>query len=221
MRTEKPGQIDVTREPTVLLLVGVNGTGKTTTAGKLSARLQQLGKRVVVGAADTFRAAAVEQLAVWAERSGATMVRTREGGDPAAVAFDAVKAGMDGSADVVLIDTAGRLHNKTGLMQELEKIQRVVEKQLPGSPHEVLLTIDATTGQNGMRQAEEFSKFVDVSGIVLTKLDGSAKGGIAVAIANELGLPIKLVGIGESLDDLQPFDAEDFLAALFPDDLLA
>ena len=220
MQTERPNTIDVSHQPTVLMLVGVNGTGKTTSAGKISARLQSLGKRVVVGAADTFRAAAVEQLAVWADRSGAEIVRTREGGDPAAVAYDAVQRGIDGAADLVLIDTAGRLHTKSNLMQELEKIGRVVEKQLPGAPHEVLLTIDATTGQNGMHQAREFASFVDVTGIVLTKLDGSAKGGIAVAIAHELGIPIKLVGIGEGLDDLQPFDAADFLEALFPDDLL-
>jgi fused signal recognition particle receptor len=221
MRTEKSDTIDVSASPTIVLLVGVNGTGKTTTTGKISARLQSLGKRVVVGAADTFRAAAVEQLSVWAERSGAQIVRTREGGDAAAVAFDAVQKGLEGEADIVLIDTAGRLHTKTNLMQELEKIGRVVEKQLPGAPHEVLLTIDATTGQNGMKQARAFAEFVDISGIVLTKLDGSAKGGIAVAIAHELGIPIKLVGIGEGLDDLQPFDADDFLAALFPDDLLS
>jgi fused signal recognition particle receptor len=221
IRTERSERIDLTPSPTVLLMVGVNGTGKTTTIGKLSSRLAQHGKKVVIGAGDTFRAAAAEQLAVWAERSGADFVRTKEGGDPAAVAYDAVQRAIDTGADVVLIDTAGRLHTKTNLMQELEKVRRVVEKQLPGAPHEVLLTIDATTGQNGMRQAQEFSSFVDVTGVVLTKLDGSAKGGIAVAISNELGIPIKLVGIGESLDDLQPFDATDFLQALFPDDLLS
>lgn len=220
MRVEQGDRIDLTATPTVILMVGVNGTGKTTTIGKLAARLAQHGKKVVIGAADTFRAAAAEQLSVWAERSGAEFVRTREGGDPAAVAFDAVDKAIEVGADVVLIDTAGRLHTKTYLMEELAKITRVVAQKLPGAPHEVLLSIDATTGQNGMRQAHEFSQICDVTGVVLTKLDGSAKGGIAVAIANELTIPIKLVGIGEGLEDLQPFDSEDFLAALFPDDLL-
>jgi fused signal recognition particle receptor len=220
MRAEQGDRIDLTDSPTVILMVGVNGTGKTTTIGKLAARLAHHGKKVVIGAADTFRAAAAEQLSVWAERSGAEFVRTREGGDPAAVAFDAVERALEVGADVVLIDTAGRLHTKTHLMEELAKITRVVGQKLPGAPHEVLLSIDATTGQNGMRQAHEFSQICSVSGVVLTKLDGSAKGGIAVAIANELKIPIKLVGIGEGLDDLQPFDADEFLAALFPDDLL-
>ena len=220
MQTEQDDRIDVTHVPTVLLMVGVNGTGKTTTIGKLASRLAQHGKKVVIAAGDTYRAAAAEQLAVWAERSGATFIRTKDGGDPAAVAFDAVQYAREHGADVVLIDTAGRLHTKVNLMQELEKIRRVIEKQLPGAPHETLLTIDATTGQNGMRQAQEFASVAHVSGVVLTKLDGSAKGGIAVAIANELGIPIKLVGIGESLDDLQPFDAGEFLEALFPDDLI-
>jgi fused signal recognition particle receptor len=221
MRTETSDRIDLSSTPTVVLMVGVNGTGKTTTIGKLAARLGQHGKKVVIGAGDTFRAAAAEQLAVWAERSGAEFVRTKEGGDSAAVAYDAVKSALDTGADVVLIDTAGRLHTKTNLMEELSKVRRVIGGLLEGAPHETLLSIDATTGQNGMRQAMEFAKSVDVTGVVLTKLDGSAKGGIAVAIANELGIPIKLVGVGESLDDLQPFDADDFLAALFPDDLLA
>jgi fused signal recognition particle receptor len=220
MRTERIGSIDITHGPAVLLMVGVNGTGKTTTIGKLASRLGAHGRKVVIGAADTFRAAAAEQLEVWAQRAGAQFVRTREGGDPAAVAFDAVKLATETGADVVLIDTAGRLHTKVNLMQELEKIRRVLEKQLPGAPHEVLLSIDATTGQNGMIQAREFASIVDVTGVVLTKLDGSAKGGIGVAIANELDIPIKLVGIGEGIEDLQPFDADDFLAALFPDDLL-
>lgn len=220
MQTEQSDRIDVRENPAVLLMVGVNGTGKTTTIGKLASRFAQHNKKVVIAAADTFRAAAAEQLAVWAERAGAEFVRTKEGGDPAAVAFDAIAKAREVGADVVLIDTAGRLHTKTNLMQELEKIRRVIERQMPGAPHETLLSIDATTGQNGLRQAQEFAGTAHVTGVVLTKLDGSAKGGIAVAIANELGLPIKLVGIGEGLDDLQPFDTDDFLGALFPDDLL-
>jgi fused signal recognition particle receptor len=220
MATEQPATIDLTHGPTVIVMVGVNGTGKTTTIGKLASRLQAAGKHVVVGAGDTFRAAAVEQLAVWADRSGASLVRTKDGGDPAAVAFDAVEQAKAQGAAIVIVDTAGRLHTKDSLMAELEKVIRIIGRQNPGAPHEVLLTIDATTGQNGMRQAKEFAAAANVSGIVLTKLDGSAKGGIALAISNELGIPIKLVGIGESLDDLQPFDAESFLEALFPDDLL-
>jgi fused signal recognition particle receptor len=221
MATEQSDRIDLTPSPTVILMVGVNGTGKTTTIGKLASRLRQHGKSVVIAAGDTFRAAAAEQLQIWAERSGSQFVRTKDGGDAAAVAFDAIAQAKESGADVVLIDTAGRLHTKMNLMEELAKVRRVIAQQLPGAPHETLLSIDATTGQNGMRQAVEFAKSAEVTGVVLTKLDGSAKGGIAVAIANELGIPIKLVGIGEGLDDLQPFDAEDFLAALFPDDLLS
>lgn len=221
MRVEQGDRIDLTAKPTVIVMVGVNGTGKTTTIGKLASRLAQHGKKVVIAAGDTFRAAAAEQLSVWAERSGAEFIRTREGGDPAAVAYDAIDRAIETGADVVLLDTAGRLHTKSNLMQELEKITRVVGQKLPGAPHEVLLSIDATTGQNGMRQAQEFAQIANVDGIVLTKLDGSAKGGIAVAISNELGIPIKLVGLGEGIDDLQPFDVAEFLEALFPDDLLA
>ncbi|MCW2962155.1 MAG: ftsY [Thermoleophilia bacterium] len=221
MRTEQSDRIDITANPTVVMMVGVNGTGKTTTIGKLASRLGAHGHGVVVAAGDTFRAAAAEQLAVWAERSGAEFVRTHDGGDPGAVAWDAIEKASETGAGVVLLDTAGRLHTKTNLMAELEKVHRVLERQLPGAPHETLLSIDATTGQNGMRQAKEFAAAVDVTGIVLTKLDGTSKGGIAVAIAHELGIPIKLVGIGEGVDDLQPFDADDFLQALFPDDLLA
>jgi fused signal recognition particle receptor len=220
MQTERSPRIDLTSQPTVIMMVGVNGTGKTTSIGKIAARLRAHGHDVVIAAGDTFRAAAAEQLEVWAERSGSRFVRTKEGGDPAAVAFDAVAAARESGASVVLLDTAGRLHTKSNLMAELEKVRRILERELPGAPHETLLSIDATTGQNGMRQAKEFAAAVDVSGIVLTKLDGTAKGGIAVAIANELDIPIKLVGIGEGVDDLQPFDAEDFLGALFPDDLL-
>ncbi len=220
MQTERSSRIDLTAEPTVIMMVGVNGTGKTTSIGKIAARLRQHGHEVVIAAGDTFRAAAAEQLQVWAERSGAHFVRTKEGGDPGAVAYDAIEQAREVGASVVLLDTAGRLHTKTNLMAELDKVRRVLDRQLPGSPHETLLSIDATTGQNGMRQAKEFAASVDVSGIVLTKLDGTAKGGIGVAIANELDIPIKLVGIGEGADDLQPFDADDFLSALFPDDLL-
>jgi fused signal recognition particle receptor len=220
MRTERSDRIDLTAQPTVVMMVGVNGTGKTTSIGKIASRLNAHGHDVVIAAGDTFRAAAAEQLQVWAERSGAHFVRTKENGDPAAVAFDSVARAKETGAGVVLLDTAGRLHTKTNLMAELEKVGRILERELPGAPHETLLSIDATTGQNGMRQAKEFAAAVDVTGIVLTKLDGTAKGGIAVAIANELGIPIKLVGIGEGVDDLQPFDADEFLRALFPDDLL-
>jgi fused signal recognition particle receptor len=216
-RPEDPdtGRIDLRHNPTVIMAVGVNGTGKTTTIGKLAWHLQrELGKTVVLGAADTFRAAATEQLQGWAERAGCEIVIGAEGSDPGAVAFDAVRQGRERGADVVIIDTAGRLHNQDHLMNELTKIRRVIGKQMPDAPHETLLTVDSTTGQNGLRQAELFSKAVPVDGIVLTKLDGTAKGGIALAIAGELGLPVKLIGIGEALDDLRPFDADDFARAL-------
>jgi fused signal recognition particle receptor len=208
-------RIDVQPKPTVIVMVGVNGTGKTTTIGKLAWHLHnELGKTVVIGAADTFRAAAVEQLEEWARRAGADIVKGSPGGDPGAVAFDAVAAGIGRGADVVIIDTAGRLHTKDNLMAELSKVTRVISKQLPDAPHETLLTIDATTGQNGLRQAQLFREAVDVDGIVLTKLDGTAKGGIALAIAGELGIPVKLIGTGEALEDLRPFDADAFARAL-------
>ncbi len=208
-------RIDLRHEPTVIMAVGVNGTGKTTTIGKLAFHLQrELGKTVVLGAADTFRAAAVEQLEAWATRAGCELVRGPEGSDPGSVAFEAVKRGREIGADVVIVDTAGRLHNQDHLMQELTKIRRVISKQLADAPHETLLTIDATTGQNGLRQAKLFSEAVPVDGVVLTKLDGTAKGGIALAIAGELGIPVKLIGVGETLDDLRPFDAEEFARAL-------
>ena len=208
-------RIDVRPSPTVIMAVGVNGTGKTTTIGKLAWHLQrELGLKVVLGAADTFRAAAVEQLAGWAERAGCEIVRGPEGSDPGSVAFEAVKRGTAQGADVVIIDTAGRLHTQDDLMAELAKVRRVIAKQIDGAPHETLLTVDATTGQNGLRQAKLFSEVVPVDGIVLTKLDGTAKGGIALAIAGELGIPVKLIGIGEALDDLRPFDADDFARAL-------
>ena len=208
-------RIDLTQKPTVIMAVGVNGTGKTTTIGKLAWHLQQeLGLTVLLGAADTFRAAAVEQLAGWAERSGCDIVRGPEGADPGSVAFEAVKQGRERGVDVVIVDTAGRLHTQDDLMAELTKVRRVVSKQLEGAPHETLLTVDSTTGQNGLRQAKLFSEAVPVDGIVLTKLDGTAKGGIALAIASELGIPVKLIGVGEALEDLRPFDADDFSRAL-------
>ncbi|HET7305886.1 MAG TPA: signal recognition particle-docking protein FtsY [Segeticoccus sp.] len=203
----------VAGRPAVVMVVGVNGTGKTTTVGKLARVLVAEDKDVMLGAADTFRAAAADQLQTWGERVGVPTIRShRDGADPASVAFDAVKAGVEMEADVVLIDTAGRLHNKVGLMDELAKVKRVVEKQSPID--EVLLVLDATTGQNGMRQAEVFSEAVDISGIVLTKLDGTAKGGIVVAVQRKLGVPVKLVGLGEGPDDLAPFDPEAFVDAL-------
>ncbi|HEX4805109.1 MAG TPA: signal recognition particle-docking protein FtsY [Conexibacter sp.] len=207
--------IDLTAKPTVILVAGVNGTGKTTSLGKLAWHLRkELGRRVVLGAADTFRAAAVEQLEQWAQRADVAFVKGAPDADPGSVAYDAVQQGVRDGADVVLIDTAGRLHTQDNLMAELAKIRRVVAKQLPEAPHETLLTVDATTGQNGLRQAKLFSEAVDVSGIVLTKLDGTAKGGIALAIARELGIPVKLIGIGEQLEDLRPFDPDDFARAL-------
>jgi len=207
--------IDIRPEPAVILMVGVNGTGKTTTTGKLAWHLRrELGQTVVLGAADTFRAAAVEQLERWAERAGCEFVRGRDGADPGAVAFDAVARARELGADVVIVDTAGRLHTQTELMAELTKVRRVIAKQIPAAPHETLMTVDATTGQNGVRQAKLFGDAVGVDGIVLTKLDGTAKGGIALAIANELGIPVKLIGIGEQLEDLRPFDADDFARAL-------
>ena len=207
--------IDLRHHPAVILVVGVNGTGKTTTIGKLAWHLEkELGLSVLLGAADTYRAAAVDQLGIWAERAGADIVRAEQGSDPGAVAYDAVAAGAARGKDVVIIDTAGRLHTQTNLMEELQKVNRVIEKKLAGAPHEALLTIDATTGQNGLRQAMLFREAVDITGIALTKLDGTAKGGIALAIANELGIPVKLIGIGEQLEDLRPFDPDDFAKAL-------
>jgi fused signal recognition particle receptor len=210
--------IDLSGEPAVLLMVGVNGTGKTTTIGKIAWHLcHELGLSVVLAAADTYRAAATEQLAAWAERAGADLVRSAPGGDPGAVAFDAIEAARGRGADVVIVDTAGRLHTQGNLMDELAKVRRVIAKQLPGAPHETLISIDATTGQNGLRQAKLFSEAVAVDGVVLTKLDGTAKGGIVLAIAAELGIPVKLIGTGEALEDLRPFDPEDFARALLAD----
>ncbi|HOZ46265.1 MAG TPA: signal recognition particle-docking protein FtsY [Candidatus Hydrogenedentes bacterium] len=201
-------------QPHVTLVAGVNGSGKTTTIGKLAAERARAGKSVILAAADTFRAAAIEQLSIWAERSGATVIKDQHGADPAAVAYNATDAALARNVDHVIIDTAGRLHTKVNLMAELQKIQRVVGKRLAGAPHEVLLVLDATTGQNGLEQARQFTEALTVTGTVLTKLDGTAKGGIVIAIQRQLGIPIKLIGVGEAIDDLQPFRAEDFVAAL-------
>jgi fused signal recognition particle receptor len=210
----EPPTLDVTHSPTVVLVVGVNGTGKTTTIGKLARQLQRHGRSVLVGAADTFRAAAEEQLEIWAERAGADFVGGSRGADPAAVAYDAVEAGRARGRDVVVVDTAGRLHTQAGLMEELGKVRRVIAGRIDDAPHETLLVVDATTGQNAVQQARLFAEAVGVTGVALTKLDGSAKGGVALAIAHELGLPVKLIGVGEGLDDLRPFDAGDFARAL-------
>jgi fused signal recognition particle receptor len=212
-------RIDLSDEPAVLLVVGVNGTGKTTTIGKIAWHLaSEFGLSVVIAAADTYRAAAIEQLAEWALRAGAELIRSEPGGDPGAVAFDAVAAARARGADVVIVDTAGRLHTQSNLMDELAKVRRVVGKQLPGAPQETLITIDATTGQNGLRQAHVFADAVEVDGVVLTKLDGTAKGGITLAIAAELGIPVKLIGTGEALEDLRPFDPHDFARALLSEE---
>jgi fused signal recognition particle receptor len=210
----EPPRLDLGARPTVILVVGVNGTGKTTTIGKLAKRLTEHGHSVLLAAADTFRAAAEEQLEIWAQRAGADFVGSERGGDPAAVAYDAIEAAAARGREVVIVDTAGRLHTQTNLMEELTKVRRVIERRLPGAPHETLLVVDATTGQNGLQQARLFGEAVDVTGVALTKLDGSAKGGVALAIAHELGLPVKLVGVGEGLDDLRPFDARDYATAL-------
>jgi fused signal recognition particle receptor len=209
-----PGILHVQERPSVVLVVGVNGTGKTTTIGKLAARLVEHGRTVVVAAADTFRAAAEEQLEIWADRAGADFVGSARGGDPAAVAYDAIEAAEARGRDVVIVDTAGRLHTQTNLMEELAKVGRVIAGKLDGAPHETLLVVDATTGQNGVQQARLFGETVGVTGVALTKLDGSAKGGVAIPIAYELGLPVKLMGVGEQLDDLRPFDPRDFARAL-------
>src|SRR3954462_3550220 len=201
--------------PHVVLIVGVNGTGKTTTVGKLARLIKESGKNPLICAADTFRAAAVEQLQVWATRAGVDFIRAQGGADPAAVVFDAIAAGKARQRDVILVDTAGRLHTRVNLMAELEKIRRIASREVPGAPHEVLLVLDATVGQNGLSQAREFMGVAGVNGIVLTKLDGTAKGGIAVAIAHDLKLPIRYVGVGEGIDDLIPFSPEDYVNALF------
>jgi fused signal recognition particle receptor len=207
--------LKLTERPAVVLVVGVNGVGKTTTIGKLANQMRLEGRAPLICAADTFRAAAVDQLQIWADRAGVDIVRAKEGSDPAAVVFDAMTAAKSRQRDVVLVDTAGRLHTRTNLMNELDKIRRVAAREVPGAPHEVLLVLDATVGQNGLAQAREFTNVAGVTGIVLTKLDGTAKGGIAVAIAHDLKLPIRYVGVGEAVDDLLPFSARDYVDAIF------
>lgn len=212
-----PPPLDMGERPRVVLIVGVNGTGKTTSVGKLANLLKQQGLSVLICAADTFRAAAVEQLAVWADRAGVDLIRAQHGADPASVVHDAAVAAKARQRDILLIDTAGRLHTRANLMAELDKIRRVVSREIPGAPHEVLLVLDATVGQNGLVQAREFMSVGGVNGLILTKLDGTAKGGVAVAIAHELKLPIRYIGVGEGIDDLVPFDADDYVNALFVD----
>lgn len=209
--------LDVSKEPAVVLVIGVNGVGKTTTIGKLAASYAAQGKRVMLAAADTFRAAAADQLTIWAQRSDADIVRHGEGADPAAVVFDAIAAAKARGCDLIIVDTAGRLHNKTNLMNELNKIDRVISRELPDSSRETLLVLDATTGQNAVSQAEQFNKAAKLTGIVLTKLDGTAKGGIVIAISAGLGVPVKYVGVGEGIDDLMPFEREAFVTALLPE----
>lgn len=208
-------QLHLDTQPSVILVIGVNGVGKTTTIGKLANRFKSEGKSVILGAADTFRAAAIDQLEVWANRAGVPMIKHSEGADPAAVVFDTIAAAKARHADVVICDTAGRLHNKKNLMDELAKISRIIDKGLPGCSKEVLLVLDATTGQNAVNQAREFKEAAGLTGIILTKLDGTAKGGVVLPIREELELPVKFIGVGEQMDDLQPFDADDFARALF------
>lgn len=215
---DKPAELNIQENGlTVILFVGVNGVGKTTTIGKLAHKLKSEGKTVMLAAGDTFRAGAIEQLEVWGERVGAEVIKQTAGSDPAAVIYDAIQAAKARGVDVLLCDTAGRLQNKVNLMKELEKVKRVIEREIPGAPHEVLLVLDATTGQNAMSQAKTFKEATDVTGIVLTKLDGTAKGGIVLAIRNELCIPVKFVGLGEKVDDLQPFDPERYVYGLFAD----
>lgn len=201
--------------PSIILVIGVNGVGKTTTIGKLASRYKAEGKRVILGAADTFRAAAIEQLEVWADRAGVDLIKHKEGADPAAVVFDTINAGIARDCDIIICDTAGRLHNKKNLMDELGKIYRVIDRELPWSDREILLVLDATTGQNAVNQAREFMNVAEITGIALTKLDGTARGGVVLAIKNELKLPVKFIGVGEGIDDLQPFDPSAFAKALF------
>jgi len=211
---ERPASLSLTGAPSVILVVGVNGTGKTTTIGKLAHRLKGEGKKVMLAAADTFRAAAAEQLMIWAERSGVPVIKHKEGADPGAVAFDAIAAAKARGMDVLIVDTAGRLHTKSNLMEELKKVQRIIARELPGAPQETLFVLDATTGQNALAQAKTFHQEIGVTGIVLTKLDGTPKGGIVFAINKELGLPVKFIGIGEGIEDLKDFDPREFVDAL-------
>ena len=209
------GELELTTTPSVILVIGVNGAGKTTSIGKISNRLISKGKKVVVAAADTFRAAAIDQLAVWCERSGADLVKQNEGSDPAAVVFDAIAYAKRKQADVLIVDTAGRLHNKVNLMNELAKINRVIDRELPDAARENLLVLDATTGQNAILQAKEFRNAANITGLVLNKLDGTAKGGIVISIKTELDIPVKFIGVGEKIDDMQEFDSKEFVSALF------
>ena len=209
------GALNLSTTPSIVLVIGVNGAGKTTSIGKISNRLRAQGKKVVVAAADTFRAAAIDQLQVWCDRAGVDMVRQNEGSDPAAVVFDAISYAKKKNADVLIIDTAGRLHNKTNLMNELAKINRVIDRECPGAARENLLVLDATTGQNAIMQAKEFGKAANITGLTLNKLDGTAKGGIVLSIKRELGIPVKFIGVGEKIDDMQEFDAAEFIKALF------
>ncbi|MDR3121037.1 MAG: signal recognition particle-docking protein FtsY [Clostridiales bacterium] len=213
--SSESGELNLAAKPSVILVLGVNGVGKTTSIGKLAHYLNQSGKRVLIAAADTFRAAAIDQLEIWVKRAGADLIRHDEGSDPAAVVFDAVHAAKSRGADVLICDTAGRLHTKKNLMEELKKLVRVIDRELPGSLTETLLVLDATTGQNAVRQAAQFKEAAAITGIVLTKLDGTAKGGVVISIKSELGIPVKLVGVGEGIEDLQPFDPKEFAGALF------
>jgi fused signal recognition particle receptor len=207
--------LDIEPSPAVIMVIGVNGVGKTTSIGKIAYNLKSQGKKVMLAAADTFRAAAIDQLEIWAKRAGVDIIRQQEGSDPAAVVYDAIQAARARKADILICDTAGRLHTKKNLMEELRKVSRIIDREMPGAKRENLLVLDATTGQNAVSQARTFSEVTDISGIVLTKLDGTAKGGIIIAIRSELGLPVKLVGVGEQMDDLQPFNAKEFVEALF------
>ena len=216
--TENSNELKLEGKPSVIMVIGVNGVGKTTSIGKIAANLKNQGKKVILGAGDTFRAAAIDQLKVWAERCDADIISHQEGADPGAVIFDTINAAKARNCDVVIFDTAGRLHNKKNLMDELKKIYKIIDKELPGSSKEVLLVLDATTGQNAVMQAKQFAEAADITGIVLTKLDGTAKGGIVIAIGHEQKIPVKLIGVGEQIGDLQGFDAADFTDALFDDD---
>lgn len=213
--TEKNNELDLSGNPAVMMVVGVNGAGKTTSIGKIAANLKAEGKKVLVAAADTFRAAAIEQLEVWTERAGVDIIKRPEGSDPASVVFDAISKAKSGDYDVLIIDTAGRLHTKKNLMDELGKMQRIIDRELPETSKEVLIVLDGTTGQNALIQAKEFSEVTNITGIILTKLDGTAKGGVVIGICSELNVPVKLIGVGEKLEDLQKFNAEDFAKALF------